>query len=62
MSKEKIFDREALVSAIKEVAAVIAENGGAEIKARVVERSEVETLVHIIIGPYQFRAERKAQE
>ena len=57
MSPKKIFNTETLVSAIKEVAAVIAENGGAEIKARVFETCESEVLAHIIIEPYCFKAE-----
>lgn len=59
MSKEKILNTETLVSAIKEVAAAISENGGAEIKARVIE-NEGELLAHIIIEPYRFiaRAEK----
>lgn len=59
MSPKKIFNTETLVSAIKEVAAVIAENGGTEIKARVIEKSECEVLAHIIIAPYQFKSEKK---
>lgn len=54
MSKEKILNIETLVSAIKEVAAAISENGGAEIKARVKEINEGEMVAHIIIEPYCF--------
>ena len=53
----KPFNIETLVSAIKEVAEVIAKNGGADIKAIVKEINEGETAVHILIGPYQFMKE-----
>lgn len=58
---ENIFNSEKLVAAIKEVAEVIAKNGGAEIKAQVLERREGEVLAHIIIEPYRF-IERKGEE
>lgn len=51
---ESVLNVEKLVAAIKEVAAVIAENGGAEIKARLVEINEGEVIAHIIIEPYCF--------
>lgn len=53
MSK-KYFDSETLVAAIKEVAEVIAKNGGADIKAIAKEINEGEVAVHIIVGPYRF--------
>lgn len=54
MNESSILNVEKLVAAIKEVAAVIAENGGAEIKARLVEINEGEVIAHIIIEPYRF--------
>lgn len=61
MSKEKILNNETLVSAIKEVAAVISENGGAHIKARVIE-NDGELLMEIIIEPYCFIAKEDTKQ
>ena len=54
MNEKKLLNVEKLVAAIKEVAAVISENGGAEIRARVKEINEGEVIAHIIIEPYRF--------
>lgn len=56
MNEKKIFNVEQLVAAIKEVAATIAENGGAEIKALVKEINDGEVVARIIIEPYRFIA------
>lgn len=49
----KHLNIETIVSAIKEVAAAISENDGADIKA-IFEESEGELLAHIIVEPYCF--------
>lgn len=59
MSEGKRLKVEALVSAIKEVAEAISNNGGAEIKALVRETDNGEIMVHIIIEPYKFICERE---
>ena len=61
MNEKNILNVENLVSAIKEVAEVIAKNGGAEISAIVKEINEGEVMAKIIIEPYRFIS-RKAQE
>lgn len=59
--KEKVFNSETIISAIKEVAVAVAENGGAEIKARFFE-SNGEVLAHIIIEPYRFISKEERSE
>ena len=59
----KPFNVETLVETIKEVAAVISKNGGAEIKALFREINEKDALAHIIIEPFRFisQAERERE-
>ena len=58
MSEKNILNVETLVEAIKEVAEVIAKNGGADIRAVVKETDNV-MQARIIIEPYRFIAERE---
>lgn len=61
MNEKNIFNVQDLIAAIKEVAAVIAENGGADIKAYVKEIDNRTVAARIIIEPYNVLEKREAR-